>query len=105
MNKEEVSVTRNIRMIEWLKCELIAGVSSLFDLCFKGAKASQEALLDVLANIIMVAYLLGKRLGLSFYDIDGSLEDKLKMGILEDHEAEKWFSDLSDLRQYIKNNR
>lgn len=102
---KDISITKNIRMIEWLKCELLAGVSSLFELCFKGVKVSQESILDVLANIIMVAYLTGKRLGLKYYDIDKKLEEKLKLGIIEEHEAEKWFGDLSNLSQYIKNNR
>ncbi|MCR1899271.1 MazG-like family protein [Irregularibacter muris] len=104
MNKD-MDITKNIRMIEWLKCELLAGVSSLFDLCFKGVKISQEAIIDVLANIIMVTYLAGKRLGVKYEDIDKKLESKLKLGIVEEHEAEKWFGDLSNLCQYIKNNR
>ncbi len=102
---KDISITKSIRMIEWLKCELLAGVSSLFELCFKGVQASQDAIADVLANIIMVAYLAGKRLGLKYYDIDYKLEEKLKLGIIEEHEAEKWFGDLSDLSQYIKKNR
>lgn len=102
---KDISITKSIRMIEWLKCELLAGVSSLFELCFKGVKTSQEAIVDVLANIIMVAYLTGKRLGLKYHDIDQKLEEKLKLGIIEDHEAEKWFGDLSNLSNYLKNNR
>lgn len=102
---KDLNVTKNIRMIEWCKCELLAGVSSLFELCFKGIKASQDAILDVLANIIMVSYLTGKRLGVNYSEIDKKLESKLKLGIIEEHEAEKWFGDLSHLSQYIKNNR
>ena len=103
--KRDMDITKNIRMLEWLKCELLAGVSSLFDLCFKGAQVSQDAILDVLSNIIMVTYLTGKRLGLKYEDVDKKLESKLKLGIVEEHEAEKWFGDLSNLNQYIKNNR
>ncbi|RBP44050.1 MazG-like family protein [Garciella nitratireducens] len=102
---KNMSITKSIRMIEWCKCELLAGVSSLFDLCFKGAKASQEMILDTLSNIIMVVYIIGRRLGVEYSDIDKRLESKLKLGILEEHEAEKWFGDLSDLSHYIKNNR
>lgn len=102
---KNVNVTKNIRMIEWLKCELLSGVSSLFDLCFKGVKVGKEAIVDTLANIIMSAYLMGKRLGINYSDIDKNLEDKLKLGIIEEHEAEKWFGDLSSLNDYLKNNR
>lgn len=103
-NKDR-NITKSIRMIEWCKCELLAGVSSLFELCFKGIRASQDAILDVLANIIMVSYLIGRRLGVHYSEIDKKLESKLKLGIVEEHEAENWFGDLSSLSQYIKNSR
>jgi len=61
-DKEVVSradIARNIKTIEWLKTELIAGVSSLF----KGMlKNNNELIADSLANIIVGCYLLGKRL-------------------------------------------
>ena len=56
-------VTKNVKIIEWMKKELILSVGDVFDLIFKGVKPLDEALQDTLANIIMITYLLAKRLG------------------------------------------
>ena len=55
-------VTKNVKIIEWMKKELILSVGDVFDLIFKGVKPLDEALQDTLANIIMITYLLAKRL-------------------------------------------
>ena len=54
-------VTKNVKIIEWMKKELILSVGDVFDLIFKGVKPLDEALQDTLANIIMITYLLAKR--------------------------------------------
>ena len=51
-------VTKNVKIIEWMKKELILSVGDVFDLIFKGVKPLDEALHDTLANIIMITYLL-----------------------------------------------
>lgn len=104
-NKGNIDITKNIRVIEWLKSELLTTVSSLFSLLVKGVKDGQEAILDVLANIILVTYLLGKRLGLSFEDIDSKVQRKVKLGIVEEHKIEKWYGDLNRLLDYFKRTR
>mgnify|MGYP003288426394 FL=1 len=60
-------VTKNVKIIEWMKKELILSVGDVFDLIFKGVKPLDEALQDTLANIIMITYLLAKRLGVFFF--------------------------------------
>ena len=55
-------VTKNVKIIEWMKKELILSVGDVFDLIFKGVKPLDEVLQDTLANIIMITYLLAKRL-------------------------------------------
>jgi hypothetical protein len=99
--QKETDITRNIRLIEFLKSELLTSVASLFQILLKGTKASRDALLDILANLILVTYLLGKRLGLSYGVIDSKIMDKIKIGMLEGHETEKWYGDLSDLSEYL----
>ena len=46
-------VTKNVKIIEWMKKELILSVGDVFDLIFKGVKPLDEALQDTLANIII----------------------------------------------------
>lgn len=96
-----IDITRNIRLIEWLKSELLTTMASLFEILLKVEKASQETLVDILANIILVTYVLGKRLGINFSRVDMKIEDKLRLGILEKHKIEEWNGDLSALKQHL----
>ncbi|MEW9121396.1 MAG: MazG-like family protein [Thermotaleaceae bacterium] len=100
-----IDVTKNIKIIEWLKSELLTTIATLFELLIQGKNIGQEVLVDVLANIVMVAYLLGKRLGINFSTIDMKIEDKIRLGILERHKVEEWYGDLSNLKQYVSRNR
>ena len=88
-------ITKNVKIIEWIKNEILISVSDLFNLIFKGVKPIDDKLQNTLANIIMLTYLLGKRLGISFDEIDYKIKEKSRQGIKEEHSIETWFGDLS----------
>lgn len=96
-------ITRNIKIIEWMKNEILTSVSELFNILFRGVKSADEVLQDILANIIMITYLLAKRLGISFKEIDYKIKEKTTLGIKEDHSIEKWYGDLTNLKNHIEN--
>ena len=96
-------ITRNVKNIEWMKNEILMSVSELFNILFKGVRSADEALQDILANIIMITYLLAKRLGISFNEIDYRIKEKTSLGIKEDHSIEKWYGDLTNLKNHIEN--
>lgn len=98
---QETDITRNIRVIEFLKSELLTAVASLYQNLLKGTKVGQDVMQDILANLVLVTYLLGKRLGISYSLIDSRILEKIRIGMLEDHETEKWYGDLSDLGEYL----
>ncbi len=102
---DKLDITRNMRLIEWLKCEMLSGIASFYQLMLKGSRGSQEAVTDVIANIILVAYLLGRRMGITFAAIDMKIHSKIKLGVTEQHEVEKWYGDLSELARYMNRNR
>jgi hypothetical protein len=102
---QDTDITRNIRIIEFLKSELLTAVASLFQNLLKGTKVGQDVLSDILANLVLVTYLLGKRLGLSFSVIDTKVAEKIRIGMIEEHETEKWYGDLSELSEHLKKNR
>ena len=79
-------VTKNVKIIEWMKKELILSVGDVFDLIFKGVKPLDEALQDTLANIIMITYLLAKRIGID-----------------QNHSVESWYGDFSNLKKHMEN--
>ena len=49
-------ITKNMKLIEWMKNEILMSVSELFNILFKGVRSADEGLQDVLANIITVSY-------------------------------------------------
>lgn len=95
-------ITKNVKMIEWMKKEIIISVGDLFDLMFRGTKPIDESLQDTLANIITITYLLAQRLGISFRDIDYKINEKIKQGIEEDHSVERWYGDFTNLQNHMK---
>ena len=103
MNKN-MDITKNIKMIEWLKSELLTAIAGLFETLVMGIKNSQEKVLDILANVILITYLLGKRLGISFEEIESKIEDKAKIGRIEEHDIEKYYGDLSELIDHLNRN-
>ncbi|WDV45865.1 MazG-like family protein [Clostridiaceae bacterium M8S5] len=99
--KNDVDITKNIKVIEWLKCELLSSISSLYESLMHETKQSREVVIDVLANIIFVTYLLGKRLGIPFQKLDAKIKSKIKLKIVEEHKIEKWYGELSVLLEHF----
>ncbi|RKD22215.1 MazG-like family protein [Caminicella sporogenes DSM 14501] len=100
-----IDITKNIKIIEWLKSELLSSVASLFEILFKGIKGSQETIVDILANIILVTYVLGRRLGINYNVLDMRIKEKIRLGVIEEHKIESWFGDLSSLKQHMDRKR
>lgn len=98
----EIDVAKNLKMIEWLKAELVDSVGALFKSLLK---TGSDAAADALAAIIIVAYILGKRVGVNFHTVDAKVKAKLHMGIHDGHEVEQWYGDLSELLHYLDNKK
>lgn len=98
-NNSDLNIVKNVRIIEWLKAELLTGIGVLFKSMIKN---NEEAILDALANIIMGCYFLGKRLGFSYVRIDAQIEKRLNSPEMQEHEIEEWYGDVSNLQQYFK---
>ncbi|HHW61778.1 MAG TPA: hypothetical protein GX404_07725 [Syntrophomonadaceae bacterium] len=99
IKNNEVDMATNLRVIEWLKTELLDAVSTLFRSLLKNSK---EMTADALATIIISTYLLGSRVGISFHTIDFIIKHKLNNSINEVHEIEPWYGDLTELKQYME---
>jgi len=95
---QEGGIAKNIKIIEWLKADLVTSVSALFRSMLK---SSEDHLLDALASLLVTCYVLGRRLGINFSSLDLRVEAKLRQSIDEDHELERWYGDLSALLNYL----
>ena len=104
--EKEIDITRNIKLIEWLKSELLTDLASLFKVLAGGVGENiHDAVSEILSNIILIVYLLGKRLGISYNAIDLKVRNKIKLGLVENHDVEKYYGDLSELSRHLGNFR
>lgn len=102
----QIDITRNIKIIDWLKSELLTDVANLFKALVNGVKEEvSETLSDTLANIILICYLLGKRLGINYRAIETKIENKIRLGLVENHDVEKYYGDLSELSKHLSGSR
>jgi len=102
----DIDITRNIKIIEWLKSELLQDVSSLFKILINGMREEvHDSISETLSNIILISYLLGKRLGISYNAIELKIENKVKLGLIENHDVEKHYGDLSELAKHLNSSR
>lgn len=98
----EIDITRNIKIIEWLKSELLTDIAALFKVLINGMKEEvHETVADTLSNIILICYLLGRRLGISYNAIEIKIKNKVKLGLIENHDVEKHYGDLSELSKHL----
>lgn len=103
---KEIDITRNIKIIEWLKSELLTDLSNLFKTLVNGMKEEvHESVSDTLSNIILISYLLGRRLGISYNAIEMKIDNKVKLGLIENHDVEKYYGDLSELAKHLNSSR
>jgi len=101
-NTRDVDITKNLKVIDWLKAELVSSVGALFKAMVKG---SEDFILDCITGIIITTYVLGKRLGITYSRIDLSIKTQLKDSVAKEHQVEKWYGDLSGLLKYMEDNR
>ena len=100
---KDIDITRNLRIVEMLKAEILTEISCLYkSLCLNDNLEARLKLGDSLANMIILSYILGKRLGIEYATIEKNIKNKIKLGIIENTEIEKYYGDLSELAK-IKN--
>lgn len=102
MFSHESEILRKMRLIEWLKAELIANVGQLYQAM---AKNSEQAIRDGLASIVISCFVLGRRLGINFADLDEAIVTRLSQNIKKENDVEKWFGDFSEYQRHLRQKR
>ncbi|WP_054958317.1 MazG-like family protein [Paenibacillus dakarensis] len=96
---KDLDVAKRAKVIEWLKTEVVDNVSRLFKALWEGSTAKVG---DSLASLMMSSYILGRRLGVSYRDLDDLLIEKLKKHRQEGHQLEDWYQDISTLEEHLR---
>lgn len=84
------NIASNIRTLEIIKVEILHNVTNLYgDLISEPSEDSQTVISNDAANIITLTYILCRRLGISFDDVNKKIKLKLERSIKEDQNLEK----------------
>lgn len=102
MSSHESEIVRKLRLLEGLKAELVGSVSRVF---YALAKGGEQSVSEALASVIVSAYVLGKRLGIDFVQMEDAINTRLEQNIKQEAEVEKWYGDMSALKRHIHQKR
>ena len=93
-----LDVSRSLRIVETLKSELLEGIATLYrHLADPVLEDTRDVAADTLSEMIVIGYLLGKRLGVDYSRMDRHISKKIRLGLINENEIEKYFGDLSEL--------
>lgn len=104
MQNNHFNIASNIEAIEFLKAELSMKQAKVYKAMLKRSSGKEE-LTSECAELIMVTYLLAKRCGIEFSQIDDLLMRRLHLGIIEEELMETEFADLSNLKRHLSSKR
>lgn len=99
-----MNIAANIRAIDTVKSELLSEVARLYrTLADYGEEPIYDDVLNELATINAMCYILSKRLGMNFESVDDRMLELLLSAVQNGHEIEAEFSDMSQLAEYVRN--
>lgn len=102
MFSQESDILRKLRLIEGLKADLLTEVGNLYQAM---ARNKREAIGEALAQIIISAFVLGRRLGIDYPQMDELVNTRLGSNINQEPEIERWFGDMSEYRRHLRQKR
>lgn len=100
--KPEKSIAKNIKLIERLKSELLTAVANFFKALLQG---SEGLILEALSRMIVICFLLGRRMGFSYQRIEQAVEQKVKIYLQEKEKDEGLSGDLEDFSSYLESHK
>ncbi|MCT4542050.1 MAG: MazG-like family protein [Vallitalea sp.] len=101
----EFDITKTIKIIERLKSQLLSNISGLFSNMAEGNTNDTNENIDILADIIILSYLLSDKLGVSNEALDIRLINKLRLASLQKAENAEWSKEILELSKHINKSR
>jgi hypothetical protein len=101
--ENNLNISMNLRAVENIKGEILSEVARLYQsLADYDEVGVYEHVSGSIATIIAMDYILARRLGISYSSIDDKIVSLVTMAEENGHELETAFSDMSELRKYIR---
>ncbi|PKM88061.1 MAG: hypothetical protein CVU87_08335 [Firmicutes bacterium HGW-Firmicutes-12] len=98
MSGVETDFAKNIKALEWSKTELVHSLSGVFKAILKG---DSEKIIDSLALLVINSFLLLKRLGLNYGQLEIRMYEKTAAMANSGHPLEEGYGDVSSLKGYL----
>ncbi|MDR1560680.1 MAG: MazG-like family protein [Clostridiales bacterium] len=96
----EIDITKNIRLIELLKTDMLSQLAGLCEELLRPGPLSQRE--ERLSKLIISSYVLSKRISGSYEQLDETIADNLRL-ILLDNKSTGDKEDYSELLKHIEN--
>lgn len=98
-----MNISTNIKAVDTIKSEILSEVASLYRaLADYDEVGEYDSVQNSISTIIAMDYILSRRLGLSFKGVDAKITELLTIAEEGGHELEVAFSDMSELKRYVK---
>lgn len=98
--QQSVNVASNAKMIDVLKAEFISESADVLRAAL--SSNGRKELKDALGGAVLLAYVLAKRCGISFGELDEDVISKADAGITGAHMLETGYGDLSHLKKHFE---
>ncbi len=98
--QQTMNVASNARMIEVLKSEFIGEAADVMRAAL--IPDGRGELCETLGGAVLLAYVLARRCGITFEELDADVINKAESGINEGHKLESTYGDLSLLKKHFE---
>ncbi len=98
-----MNISTNIKAVDNIKSEILSEVAALYKaLADYDEVGEYNNVENSISTIIAMDYILARRLGISFRSVDNKISELLTIAEENGHELEVAFSDMSELKKYVK---
>lgn len=97
-----MNISTNLKAIDSMKSAVLCEIARLYgELSDHDIEKDDRVIEESIASVIAMCYMLSRRLGFEYGDIDSAMSKILSQSIAGGHEAETEFGDMSVLGEYI----
>ena len=97
---QSMNVASNAKLIEVLKAEFIGEAADVIRVTI--SPGARTDLIDTLGASMLLAYMLARRCGISYEELDADIVKKAESGIDEHHVLETSYGDLTLLKKHFE---
>lgn len=100
--EKTLNISANLKAVDTIKSVVLYEIANLYRSLSEYSDACNEKKIgESISTIISTGYILARRVGLTYSDIDRIITDFLDTAIEDNHELELQFSDMSELKRHL----